>query len=737
MDIVALIEAANAVHGLGKHLKLTRFQHVCVWTLLFLVSLIAADLLLFHTAAIAVVISVLVLCHLLALLIIIVEQKNQLEYVASLTSMHSGRCDCIAALDALKRTDTRFMTRHQLNTYGECLVMVVKMLGNPAKAKAILDRIDTGETYRHFMNHAIAFDMGDLVTSQRELNAAEISYGGNDSSLLRAQIILNSGVLSVALADYLTADNQFERAISFIEEANIRNKDLIDTAYYNCVMNKTRLGSSDNGRKAGEALLAEYEQLLDMNNPHDKLSVFNLKLAFLRELKASRDEIDAHVNKGIPDDSFILGFSKTESLHMAVSTARIVWAGGLTPFKTLEYLEDHISDIRMFSPADRLHAFFEINNILTSLPDSFLLEYPKLLAALEHYKGQAKDDLDAYRASLPDEAVQGRCKCLSDYKALIACGLIDVSNPIDAIGHCLEEAVSLTNQASLRPAEIEYRSEHIGHLFANQPVLSATEEETYTLIRENIHSIESYIPSMLKYPGTALTHLWLSWSYGLLGDGKKATQHYASFLKLDVSMEHFTPQIRQQHAQAALMVRTYAFQAAIENAAASITRRAVGEDVCAWITSYPGGSSFSASLLLARFLGLEEAKVLICKRWPDTSKEGAWLHHFWLGFPQFGLELDATLSPYGEPSCDRIAFVCGTHPFATGRIASISLAERIGGVSVPPELVHSAQYQTDEPFRDLLEKTIACYEPEGIPSRDEVRTLLENAFGIVPFPNQQ
>jgi len=628
------------------------------------------------------------------------------------------------------------LTRKQAVKLEKDRVHAIVQLGDLDKARRVLEAADLEPEYKHFMVHNIDFQAGDIAGSERELKMAEDSLNDRSPLIIRMEIALNKGVMLVGKGDYLSADEQFERARRIFEEEGFADKEVLFCLYENMTINKARIGEPYGGRAAGEELLKEYGGKLDPDNPYDSISLLNTRLSFLRQVGASRSELNAHVNSAFEGEGLTGRFDASESFLMAVSIARITLMNGLDPKKALSYLGSHIRDADGLGPGDRLAAMQEIASVAACLPDELLESYPSLIARLDGYSlDDATADLRAHSAALPEEAVLARYKCLKDRAMLALASGRDTAECKHRMIGCLEEAIGLLERSGLRFPELDERVNVACELLESVKASPDEKEKDRRRALEHIRIAEDRLGDLQSHPFTSVIHIGMSWAYALLGRHEECRGHYEAFKELGVPAGHYALVVKQREFKVAISLRAYAFRAAVLNVRENAEE--LREEVAEWFSGYESHDGWVEAALLAKFLDVGEIAHIQGKPWLASPAAVAATTHSFLPMPGLGLIFDVTTHGVED---DPVVFSASSYPLGLPIYDEVLVAERLSGILLP---VVGASIDLEGLVADQgsvhreVYRLICAHAPSFTPTIDELKSLYADAFGPVTFPDDR
>lgn len=637
----------------------------------------------------------------------------------------------------LKAISPAALTPKQRTHYNRYKLYVLVKLGSLRAAEKILDEIGAGDNaqigqaHHHFLKNIILFHRGDMVAAEAEIQKAEDAKSRDTEPLVQVEIALNHGVSYVTMQNYQAADDCFRRAAAEYKRLKLKEPSLQHLIYYNYAYNKTRIDSTE----AGLAVVNEYKSLLNLKHPSDQVNYFNLYLEILRQINATRDQLNEAVQKAFT--TFQNSKLPLENkVIFAGSMVRIIWSGRLDPEPCIKVLQDNLSVLDTIPPMGRYRIFTDLLLLFGDLYGGIRERYTVLINATEAYhKVQAERDLNGYRDSLPEEAVYAHCVC---YKELAS---DQRRNNKSKKGSPTE---LLTSAARLYHENVLYVDEQLLRLDIADELCGAecldknykpVDKETF---QEQLTSVEAFLPSMVKHPSLAEFSLRLSFYYLLLDRYDKCTQYYEKFDEACLSLNHFSPWMHRYRMITAFSVRIIHFKRIIEQIKDSRDIQRHSQATQNWFGSFPNHDGILDSMLLARFIGYDaEVYPLKLKLWLDPERMEEPRAHGWLYINELGLNADITYSQFTEEeNADLIFTDVDRHPFESNESRTVfqdSCATGMFFKGVLFKQFRKSELLPDQArLFDEISRLIDANVPKGCPSVAELKQLFIYTMTAIP-----
>lgn len=588
-----------------------------------------------------------------------IMQRN-LQRVKHLAEPGSIDSNPVAAWRLLQTLPPKEMAPRQGRQYRRYRLFLLIHLGKISAVDGIIDELKGDQAFYFLTQHMKFLSMGKMVEAANAIKRAEEACTADTDPLLIVQILSNRGLCYVALKNLQLADDYFYRAIEYYRRHRMRSKELLNVLYYNYAFNKVRLGDEH-----WMSILEEYRSYLNLKSGADCVAYFDLYLDILREAKADRKTID-----GVVRQSFRQVMGSRLPAHnkcfFAASVTRIVWSARIDPEDCLKTLTNNLDTLTQLPMPARYVAFQNIDLLFRDLGGNVVKRYDKLREKASHYMTyEAASDLEAYRKSLPEEAVLEKCFC---YKELAA---LQKRQPQEynfkAVSSYLENAINLYHENGL------FVDEHVCRMAIMDELCDiANLDEDYRVtmpgeMRQQLSQIETFLPSLKEHSALAEFRLRLSFYCWVLDDYDKCVSYYTEFVNTPVALEHFAPWLHRYHMFTSFAVRIIYFKRAIEAVRESKELITYPPAIQEWFRSFPKHDGFLDSMLLGKFLGCEKIP-LKRKMWidPNFDNGNSPRHHIWLWLPAIHLEVDLAYPQFTEDKYVHCLFFNeGRHPFET------------------------------------------------------------------------
>lgn len=661
-------------------------------------------------------------------LLMYLQVMCQLKKVDRLTDKRSQDCDNIAALRCLDGVRTGWMTARQLRQYQKSRLSLLIELGSLRKAGRYLEEtVSKDDVLYHFVRHFLAFPYGNVREAEREIQLAEDVARQKTDPKLSVQIIINHGVCYAAQGKYQLADESFQKARKYYDDHHLKDKELLSNLYYNYTFNKTRI---DGSGQAWRAAVDEYRALLDLSKVSDQLDLLNLRLELFQQVSASREEIDSMVHEAVQKIAGS-GLPPRQRVLFAASAARVAWAARLDPNPCLKILHDETAVFASLSPAQRLHLFRQLDLLFKDLHGGIVERYAELKQTTERYqKTERGQDLEAWRASLPIDAVYARGNCLKD---LTTFQKEKPEYDKTKVLSYLYDAIHLYGENDLRIEEHQTRLDVIDELYSSQNADENFRPKYMEEIREQLAAVEAVFPASMEPPNPALFDLRLSYYCLWLDEYEKAVKYYLRFKNDNTSIYNFAPWVRNQYTVILLAVRVLFFRDAIEKVRTSRDLSLKSREVQEWFRSFPAHDGVLDSMLLARHL---RCPVVKTKLWmPDGGESPQ--SHTWLWIESLNLNIDLTYPQYANDDLHTCVFFhMDRHPFESGSSLALRSMEQDSGMRFETGAHTLLEEHLTPDGRKVLNEVydlVVSQLPADCPTHEEFLKLFQETYMPVPM----
>ncbi len=656
----------------------------------------------------------------------------KLKKVRNLTSKDSLTYNIVAALNQLKRISPSLLTKRQkekLERYRLCLYI---KLGNLNAAEKLAKELPVEESFRYFVLYMHAHMSGDMYQAKRYIKQAEECIQKDTDHLVMTEILLDHGVSYVTTDEYPLAEEYFEKAAAAYRKYKLNNSELLNSIYYNWAFHQTRIHTGQKAKDAVWALVKEYESLIEPKKPTDLLRLFNLKLELLRQLGATREEIDravcenfqAVIRKRLPI---------ANKCMFAASVVRIVWTGFLNPELSLNYLHTHMDVLEKLPPESRYLAYKEVNLLFEKLGGPMVERYIALKERAIHYmQEEAEKDLSLWLSSLPNEAVLARGQCLTE-RAGLQRKLPDYQTQVEQ--EYVKSAAALYRENHLHVDEIMARLNYIDGLCAPENL----DEEYLPIMKEEmlaqLTEVESFLPKLADHPSLMECYIRCGFYYAMIEKYDACINAYRRYLKSKIALAHYAPWVQRYLMVLMLQVRAlYFYQALNRVKEDSALQSRTEQEIQQRFQSFPHHDGYLDAVLLGRFLGYTGNVPVKTKEWPDGACVDGKDSHSWLWMEEFGLNIDICYGRFEkEVNHDRIFFT--RHPLEAGTSEWIKIIKFHTNQDLPliRETVFPGRFPQElSQMLQQIYEMIMQYIPEECPGLEEIVQLYQRTVLSVP-----
>lgn len=669
--------------------------------------------------------------------VIYLINQNKLKQIIVKSNEQSRRFKEDAALKQLKSISPNSLTPKQKVKYNRYRLYVLVKLGSLRAADKILDEIGDGDSAKigqahyHFLKNIILFHQGNMVGAEEEIQKAEDTKNKDTEPLVQVEIALNHGVSYVTMQNYQAADDCFHRASTEYQRLKLKEPSLLFLIYYNYAFNKTRIGNTN----ASLAVVDEYKTLLNLKNHIDQVNYFNLYLEILRQTDAPRDQLNEIVQK------FFTRFQNSKlplenKVIFAGSMVRIIWSGRLDPEPSIKVLRDNLCILDKIPPMGRYRIFTDLFLLFADLQGAIRNRYTTLINATEEYHmAQAECDLNAYRNSLPEEAVYARCLC---YKEMAAEQKRNSKSSKSTSNDYLLNAVSLFHENMLYIDEQLLRLDIADELCGAEHVDKNYKPIERVAFQEQLTLVENFLPNMAKHPSLAEFSLRLSFYYMLLDEYDKCIRYYEKFEEARLSLNHFSPWMHRYRMITAFSVRIIHCKRIIEKIMNSRDLQRCSKAAQDWFGTFPKHDGILDSMLLGKFIGYDtDVYPLKLKLWLDPEHKESPRAHVWLYFTELKLNADITFSQFTEEeNSAQIFFNLDRHPFESNQSQTVYKDSRDSGIffcGVLFRLFHKSELIPEQAsLFDEISRLIDANTPKECPTMVELKQLFIDTMVAMP-----
>lgn len=632
--------------------------------------------------------------------------KKKLERVAELADPMQPCCDDVAAFALIAGIRVKLLSSGQLAIFDRYCVFCHIALGNCGLAKNLLNEGVFEPAFKHFALGVIANGEGDYNQEKCELDAAFANAGQKSDPFVLLQLEHNQAVEHIDGGRYRTANDELEKLRLKVRRTGVRNKTFLNLLYENIVLNKTRLNASDGGAAEGWALIDEYAKTLDLDDGTDRGALFNMKLMFLRQLGAGRDEKAELFANEIAATLDGEGIPVEQRAVAMASLGRIAWADGLDPSRVLEYFGACDLDLKGLKPKDRVFVFKNLSILCETLAtdDSCMIGINRIVSS--YLESGMRQDLDAWERELPPEAIKQRALILRERAAL--CQL--EGGGIERVAAYLEEAIALFEQGLLVMDALELRWGLAKCLVPVKP------QDAKVLLFE----LEERLSSLGRQPFLGYPYYELSLCYGLLGMGSECRAAYSKAVSSETAMGHYAPPVRRDVVIAGFCARFYLMMEALDSPERLMPylRTEEGRD---WLGRYPKGMNvLSLSILLGRFLGL--GLIPLERRMTDIGG-GLALVTYWVTMPELRLVFDPSIKT--ADGRRGAVFLRDAHPLISQDSNFETLMQRRGFEALPVQIKLCDESELDVSDRVAVEDVLEALDIACKREHPSVAELLE------------
>lgn len=584
-------------------------------------------------------------------------QRN-LKKVKQLADSKNIHYNIVAAWKLLQSLSPKNMIPKRRKDYKRYRIFLLIKLGNISAVDVIIDAFKGDKAYYHLMQYIKYYSMGKITEAAKEIKSAEEVCTADSDPILYVQILTNRGVSHVCMMNYKLADDYFYKAAEYYKKYKIKDKELMETIYYNYAFNKASMGDD-----VWQEVLKEYKSFLDLKGLNDCISYFNIKMELLRQTGAKRVVIEKTVQ-----ESFLqimkFKFSRGRKCIFVSSVVRMAWSARINPSEYLNALTENLETLKDLPMPARYNALKDIDLMFKDLHGGITEIHDELGKTANYYMiNQAVDDLESYRKNLPEEAVLEKCFCYME-----AAGLQKrFSRAYDSskVLSYLKNAIALYHENFL------FVDEHICRMAVMDELCGSENlDNDYKLanpeeMRNQLNAIETFLPYLVEHNVLAEFCLRLSFYCMHLDDYDKCVVYYNKFKKTRVSLKHFAPWLHRYHMITSFTVRAIYFMKAIEKAKESKKLVVYVSEVQEWFKTYPNHDGKLASMLLGQFFGYVRAIPLKQKTWiePISNNGNSPRSHLWLWMDVFHLNIDITYTQYvGDKHQNCIFYQGDRHP---------------------------------------------------------------------------
>lgn len=539
--------------------------------------------------------------------------------------------DDVAAFVAMERIQTEFLSSRQLARFNQRRVLCYIALGDCGVAQNLLEQGDFEPAFGHFALSVIANGKGDYELAKQELSKGLATASNKSDPFVLLQLEHNRAIERIDDGQFQAANDELEKVRAKVKREGVHDTGFLNLLYGNLVLNKTRLGAPDGGAADGWSLIDEYAKTLDLASGADRGALFNMKLMFLRQLRAGRDEKAALFANVVDETLDDKSLSEGQRAVAMASLGRIAWADGLNPARVLEYFGECDLSFKGLQPQDRVFVFKNLSIMLNALMTNDPHKANIAHVVASYIENGMEHDLDEWESKLPAEAIKQRANILGERAALCQ----QKGENHDQVLSYLKEAIDLLEQGLQVMDALEFRWELAKCLLPFNP------DEARKLLFE----LEKRLGSLGAQPSLGYPYYELFLCYALLGMRRECRTAFAKATSAKTVMDHYTPIVRRDVVAANFCARFYLLTEALESPE-RLMPYLHAEDGKNWLERYPDNiDTLSLVVLSGRFLGYA-GPIPVERRMTDIG-EGRAFVTYWIVISELGLVFDPGIKKTG------------------------------------------------------------------------------------------
>lgn len=608
--------------------------------------------------------------------------ERQLKHVIRYSNEDNVDCDCVRAWNHLNELPPSRMTKKQRKQYTKYRLYLQMKLGNYSGAEEELNRTaETDPVYYHFLKHIQWNAMGEIQLAAGEIQLADEGSNADTEPMTKLQILIDRGVSYYNQGIYKTAEEYYEKALSYGSDIHLESKELWFTIYYNRLFNRCKqtkgLSLAD-----FDADFSALEAHLEQDNPLDRLRMFKLKLDLMNEMEAPFEKVNELVrdffrllNQLEIDDSGESDVSMRIRCLYVIQFVRVIWAHHLDPAIVLPTLRANWADFQALPMPERYDCLKELNLFFEDLHGNIVEDYQDIREYVFCYmSNQAIRDLEKHENQLPSVAVFRRAYDRKEIAALMKRN--HAAYRWDAFLAEMENAEILYGENGL----------WIDNLMCNMAVMDEAchplnMDEHHNVIQteemsKRLLAIEEVLPKLRRAPLLSEIYVRLGFYCIHMCEYERCKLYYEKYRSEShtLPIRHFTSWMWRYYMEVCFVVRALYFLDAVERVRMSPDLKSESGLVQEWFRRCPEGDGGFLSFLLGRFLGYDKVVALKTRLWrgdregtssgdPNNDVISSWT---WLVVPDFHLEIDPGYPRYQmDENHERIFWEMGQHPFET------------------------------------------------------------------------
>lgn len=542
------------------------------------------------------IVTSLILLTFIILLFIYKKIAKQLDQVIKNTEPGGNRITAWKELQSIKTTN---LTPWQKRKYDKRRLYLRVILGNMCGAQQELNQFENDKPFYNYMNAIILNFRGNHKAELEMVKLAEDFCDGETDPLLNFQIIANRGVAYVGVGEYGLANDCFKKAIHLGEETNLKDAELWLNIYYNYVFNKTRLDPDITLQKCLD-ILEDVKQYIDIEDPKQYIAFRNIVIELMRQKNAARSQIDEVINS---DFEYLINadLSDTEKCLLEAATARMVCTGRLTPKAVIQRLSKDIDLFLRLPMPERYRCFKEIDYMFKDLRGQIVEQNQKIKETAHWYiVNQAIHDIDAYRASLPSEAVYEICYCLKERAGLL-------KNKPDQ--YAWNEFLKNMRSAQMLYKENELLADSalccldiMDEATSELNIDSALKSVHMDTMRATLREVEEVLPQLVEHPILYEIYLRLSVYCLAMDDVEKSKEYYRNYRMLgEFSVKHFAPWLRGKYSIISLVMLVLGYIETVDKIAARDLSAEIPQ-IQEWFKAFHERNGYFEAIVFGRVL---------------------------------------------------------------------------------------------------------------------------------------
>lgn len=600
----------------------------------------------------------------------------------------------------LKNFPLSILTEKKRNEYLTHIVYTLTLLGANAKADEYAKEIinfKKSEFY-HLLKTQKAYLQGNIDQEIQFSDAAVLSINKRTKTLYEHQFYINKAFGYFIRHDYKNADRFYKEAYKFIRSKKIKNIQLIFKFYKNFLINKVCLNTNQN---EVQKYLEEFKKYIKNNNAEHWMLYFDLELAVLQQLRASKREFELNIENSLNKIEELKMKEDVRSIYI-IKVARIITSCSANPEHCIRLLTNRKKYLPNIPFREKYTAYKDLDYLFSNLRGPILGCVQDLIIETKRYFFEnAENEINSYLENMPLEAVYEQIYFTKELAWLRR--LCAKEYEFSSVKEYLKSAINLCEENKLLKDAMIMRLDIADEALApcNLNEYSCTK---YTNdIKENADIVAKFAVKMRKGPLEAEFDFRLSYYYLRIHDYKNHIRFYERFKKSNCPKEFFAAWCRIYIGICDYTYTVLKTLDALESISKSKQVSSFSSITQQFLKSYIS----SDGLRLSVILGMSLRTDFILKK--CTIIAGTTVsEHWWLLNSRHGMEVDPLYKNFrNDENTERLFFIPQTHPLQTKEsiIASNSSSVKI-------EEIPKSALVLDENFLLLYAEIIASINYE-------------------------